>query len=212
MVLWRHCQVFFTVVYVLQRPSLNFMSVWQFGPSLVFAGWVELVDPKLVWMFQVHNHSQVITIKRAGIFGKIWEKLKGYFYLRVVLSLSSINSDFKVYFSFLNLLIMDFCDLTGIDCNSFNLFVPNTPFLFPPENIRKPDDSFLVFSRVEKGCIGNEWIKNILWVILVTITHNYQNHSYKHNWRKRISVHMQLSFLRGLPTTDLSTLNVNWSY
>ena len=145
MVLWRHCQVFFTVVYVLQRPSLNFMSIWQFGPSLVFAGWVELVDPKLVWMFQVHNHSQVITIKRAGIFGKIWEKLKGYFYLRVVLSLSSINSDFKVYFSFSNLLIMDFCDLTGIDCNSFNLFVPNTPFLFPLKTLENLTTVFWCF-------------------------------------------------------------------
>ena len=131
MVLWRHCQVFLTVVYVLQRLSLNFISIWQFGPSLVFAGRVELVDPKLVWMFQVHNHSQMIIIKCAGIFGKIWEKPKGCFYLRVVLSLSLFNFDFKVYFSFLILLIMDFCDLTGIDCNSFNLFVPNTHFLYP---------------------------------------------------------------------------------
>ena len=145
MVLWRHCQVFCTVVYVLQRPSLNFMSIWQFGPSLVFAGWVELVDPKLVCMFQVHNHSQTIIIKCAGIFGKIWEKPKGCFYLRVVLSLSSINFDFKEYFSFLILLIMDFCDLTGIDCNSFNLFVLNTPFLFPLKTLENLTTVFWCF-------------------------------------------------------------------
>ena len=43
-----------------------------------------------------------------------------------------------------------------------NPFVPNAPFLYPPENIRKP---FLCFQRVEKECIENEWvnkIKNIL--------------------------------------------------
>ena len=145
MVLWRDCQVFCTVVYVLQRPSLNFMSVWQFGPSLVFAGWVELVDPKLVWMFQVHNHSQVITIKRAGIFGKIWEKLKGYFYLRVVLSLSSINSDFKVYFSFLNLLIMDFCDLTGIVVTHLTYFFPIHLFSSPLKTLENLTTVFWCF-------------------------------------------------------------------
>ena len=31
-------------------------------------------------------------------------------------------------------------------------------FPLPPENIRKPY-GFLMLSRVEKGCIGNEWVK-----------------------------------------------------
>ena len=38
----------------------------------------------------------------------------------------------------------------------FNLLVPNAPFL-PPENIIKLY-SFLMFSRVEKVYIENEWV------------------------------------------------------
>ena len=41
---------------------------------------------------------------------------------------------------------------------SINPFVPNAPFLYPPENIRKPC-GFLCFQGVEKWCIGNEWVK-----------------------------------------------------
>ena len=39
-----------------------------------------------------------------------------------------------------------------------NLFVPNAPFLYP----LKISENLTVsrrFQRVEKGCIGNEWVK-----------------------------------------------------
>ena len=42
-------------------------------------------------------------------------------------------------------------------------------FSTPPENIRKPY-GFLVFSGVEKECIGNEWIK-VMYSIHFYLTH-----------------------------------------
>ena len=44
-------------------------------------------------------------------------------------------------------------------------------FSLPPENIRKPYD-FLMFSGLEKGCIGNEWVKKIVyWRLLHLAIH-----------------------------------------
>ena len=45
-----------------------------------------------------------------------------------------------------------------------NPFFPNAPFLYPTENIRKPC-GFLMFSGLEQGCIGNEWVKKVIFVI-----------------------------------------------
>ena len=44
----------------------------------------------------------------------------------------------------------------------FNPFVPNAPFLYPlktSENLTV----FWCFQGVEKGCIGNEWVKQIVY-------------------------------------------------
>ena len=45
-----------------------------------------------------------------------------------------------------------------------NPFVPNVPFLYPPENIGKAY-VFLMFSGVEKGCTGNEWVKTLAEIV-----------------------------------------------
>ena len=47
-----------------------------------------------------------------------------------------------------------------------NPFVPNAPFLYP----RKTSENLKVFQRVEKGCIGNEWVNfNSKWSILYEV-------------------------------------------
>ena len=40
-----------------------------------------------------------------------------------------------------------------------NPFVPNSPFLYPLKTLEKLY-GFLMFSGVEKGCIGNKWANN----------------------------------------------------
>ena len=43
--------------------------------------------------------------------------------------------------------------------NAFNPFLSNTPFLYPPENIKKLYD-FQMFLGGRKRCIGNEWVND----------------------------------------------------
>ena len=41
-----------------------------------------------------------------------------------------------------------------------NLFVPNAPFLYPPNPLKTLENLtvFLCFQRVEKWCTGNKWV------------------------------------------------------
>ena len=41
---------------------------------------------------------------------------------------------------------------------AFNPFVPNAPFLYPLKTTENRK-VFWYFQGVEKGCIGNEWVK-----------------------------------------------------
>ena len=48
--------------------------------------------------------------------------------------------------------------------DSVNPFVPSAPFLYPlktSENLKV----FWCFQGVEKGCTGNEWVKNTLTTV-----------------------------------------------
>ena len=41
-----------------------------------------------------------------------------------------------------------------------NPFIPNAPILYPLKTSENRK-VFLCFQRVEKGCTGNEWVKNV---------------------------------------------------
>ena len=43
--------------------------------------------------------------------------------------------------------------------SKFNPFVPNAPFLYPLKTLSEKLTIFWCFRRIEKGCIGNEWVK-----------------------------------------------------
>ena len=44
---------------------------------------------------------------------------------------------------------------------AFNPFVPNAPFLYPLKTSENRK-VFLCFQGVEKGCIGNKWVDEVL--------------------------------------------------
>ena len=46
----------------------------------------------------------------------------------------------------------------NINLVEINPFVPNAPFLYPLKTSENRK-VFWCFQRVEKGCIGNEWVK-----------------------------------------------------
>ena len=48
--------------------------------------------------------------------------------------------------------------------NYVNPFVPNAPFLYPQKTLEN-HTVFPYFQVVEKGCIGNEWVKEKLKII-----------------------------------------------
>ena len=51
--------------------------------------------------------------------------------------------------------------LNELSLDRFNPFVPNALFLYPLK-ISENSKVFFCFPGVEKGCIGNEWVKEFV--------------------------------------------------
>ena len=128
---------------------------------------------KLIWTIRICSSRKQIRCKCHK-----WKNIKIYTNNRLKIISSTWNSEFKLTDGsypvwdvqvYIEYIIKHETLTTNPPIFIYiNPFVPNAPFFYPPktsENLTV----FLCFQRVEKECIGNEWVNNIKNILVFKI-------------------------------------------